>query len=208
MKIKIASIILAVALVVAAAPASYAKSSSPKVSSRASSSKRVSVSSTPVKSVTKSPSVVVRKSAPIVVKSTKAPIVSKAPKSSSIHIHKGKNYYFRDSKYYVKSGAKYVRTPPPFGLRVSVLPILHTAFIFNNLRYYCAKGVIYSSQNNGSEYEVVEPEVGMIVPALPEVNVNEVQIDDKIYFEFEGFLYKQIPTESGLMYEVVGSLSI
>ncbi|MFI3304397.1 MAG: DUF6515 family protein [Rikenellaceae bacterium] len=201
MKSRVISIFLMLAILVGVAPESYAKIS------LKSSSKSAPAKSSSVKSSSKAPSVSV-KSSPMVVKSPKTPTVSKAPKSSAIVSHKGNNYYRHNSKYYVKSGPKYVRTPPPFGLRVAILPALYTAFVFNNMRYYCSDGVIYSSVSGSNEYEVVEPQIGMIVPALPKVNVSQIMIDDKIYFEFEGYLYKQIPTEEGLMYEVVGSLSL
>ena len=48
--------------------------------------------------------------------------------------------------------------------------------------------------------------MGTIVPELPEDDVEKVMIDDKTYLEYDGVLYKEIPTETGLQYEVIGQL--
>lgn len=142
-----------------------------------------------------------------VVKAAKTKEVSKLPSKSVTVRLKGVDYYRSGSKYYKKVGLRYVLTPPPFGLRVSIIPAIHTIIRFNNINYYCAEGVIYRP-TSGDEFEVVEPQIGMVVPQLPEVNVQEVIIDGKIYFEFDNILYKQIPTTSGLQYEVIGTLSL
>lgn len=141
-----------------------------------------------------------------VVKDSKPKTVSKVPTKAVTVRFKGANYYRNGSKYYKMVGTKYVLTPPPFGLRVSIIPAIHTVFRFNNINYYCAEGVIYQPTSD-DQFEVVQPEIGMVVPELPEVNVREVNIDGTIYFEFEGILYKQIPTATGVQYKVSGSLN-
>ena len=47
----------------------------------------------------------------------------------------------------------------------------------------------------------------MIVPELPDYNVDEVIINGETLFLFDGTLYKQIPTSKGLQYEVTGFVS-
>lgn len=140
-----------------------------------------------------------------VVKSSKPKTVNKLPATKYPVKHNGSQYYNNKSKYYKYSNGKYIWTPPPFGLRVSIIPAIHSIFRFNNINYYCSEGVIYQQASN-NEYVVVEPQMGMVVPELPMVNVNQVSIDGNIYFEFDGILYKQIPTVSGIQYEVIGSL--
>ncbi len=142
----------------------------------------------------------------VVVKNAKTKSVSKLPSKSVTLQFKGASYYRDNSKYYKQVGTKFVVTVPPIGLRVSIIPALHTRFIYNNITYYCAEGVVYQATSD-DQFEVVQPEIGMIVPELPTVNVREVNIDGTIYFEFEGVLYKQIPTESGLQYKVSGTLN-
>ncbi len=142
-----------------------------------------------------------------IIKDSKPKVVSKLPAKSVTMQFKGANIYKDGYKYYKKVDSKFVVIAPPIGLRVSIIPAIHTIFKFNNINYYCSEGVIYKATED-DQFEVVQPEVGMIVPELPEVNVREVNIDGTIYFEFEGLLYKQIPTESGLQYKVSGSLAI
>ncbi len=140
-----------------------------------------------------------------VVKSSKPKTVSKLPPTKHPVKHNGVDYYRSGSKFYKKVNNRYVITTLPFGIRVPIIPAIHSIFRFNNINYYSAEGVIYRETTN-NQYEVVEPQIGMVVPELPMVNVNQVSIDGMIYFEFEGLLYKQIPTVSGVQYEVVGSL--
>lgn len=118
--------------------------------------------------------------------------------STVIHVDNGK-YYNQKKK------TTYVPVAPPFGLKVNSIPTSRKLFRFNNLAYYCVAGIIYQAVNSGG-YVVVQPEIGMIVPELPEVNVSRVIIDGVSYFEFEGVLYKQIPTDVGIQYQVVGNL--
>lgn len=186
------------------------KSSSSSSSSRSSSSRSGSSKSSSSKSPSSNhnnnnSSMKYSKDRVTVVKSSKPKSATRLPSKSVALRHKGSNYYRNGSKYYKMVGGRYLLTPPPFGLRVSIIPALHTAFLFNNINYYCSEGVIYTATED-DQYEVVEPVVGMIVPELPEVNVREVSIDGTIYFEFEETLYKQIPTASGVQYKVVGNL--
>ncbi len=141
-----------------------------------------------------------------VVKSPKPKSVAKLPPTKYPIKHNGVNYYRNGSKFYKQVNGRFVLTVLPFGLRVPIIPAVHTIFRFNNINYYSSEGVIYQEAGN-DEYVVVEPQVGMVVPELPMVNVSEVSIDGMVYFEFDGILYKQVPTVSGLQYEVVGTLS-
>lgn len=142
----------------------------------------------------------------MVVKPAKPKIANRVPTKNSMVVNFNNRDYIRhNSKYYTKRGSRYLRMSPPFGLHVAALPIIHTSFVFNDRTYYQSEGVIYRPlANSQSEYEVVKPEVGMVVPALPEVNVSQVIIEGVTYFEFENLLYKQIPTSGGVHYEVVG----
>lgn len=117
----------------------------------------------------------------------------------------GVTFHVDNGKYYKYTNSRYVPVAPPKGLRVTVIPPHSIAFRLNNILYHCCAGVIYR-EIASNQYEVVEPTSGMIVPELPEVNVRKVNIDGKIYFEFDNILYKQIPTATGLQYEIVGSL--
>lgn len=140
-----------------------------------------------------------------VVKGSRVKSVNRLPKQALFMNHRGVNYYQKDSRFYRRSGSKYVVVHPPFGLRVPLLPKHFVPFVFNRINYYCANGVIYAKDNN--EYVVVEPVEGMIVPELPESNVNKLNIDGSIYYEFENILYKEVPTAQGVQYRVSGTLN-
>lgn len=169
-------------------PQQSSKSSSSRPSSNNNSSRPTSYKGKPV----------------TIVKDSRPKSVSKLPATKYPIKHNGVNYYRSKSKYYKMVNGKYIWTPPPFGLRVPIIPAIHTIFRFNNINYYSSEGVIY--REYGNEYEIVEPQMSMVVPELPMVNVSQVNIDGMTYFEFDGILYKQIPTVSGIQYKVIGSL--
>lgn len=101
----------------------------------------------------------------------------------------------------------YLSASSLYGLHVASIPDSRYMFYYNDGIFYLADGIIYSESDEGG-YEIVKPEIGMIIPELPEVNVNTIEIDNKIYFEFDNMIYKQIPTQEGLMYEVIGILEL
>ncbi len=203
-------------MVVAGGNSAYAQTSKSNskqsISSNDNRNSSSSKKTTSSKNVTTNKKVTIGKSTPVqkpvtVVKNSKTKMVNKVPSKAVTVRVKGSDYYRNGSRYYKYVNSKYVLTMPPFGLRVSIIPALHTIFRFNNYNYYCADGVIYQATSN-DQFEVVQPQVGMVLPELPVVNVSEVVIDGMVYFEFDNILYKQIPTTSGLQYEVIGTLSI
>lgn len=96
---------------------------------------------------------------------------------------------------------------PAVGMRVRTIPNYGFAFHYNNLPYLYSNGVFYVEVSEG-KYEPVKPEKGMLVPQLPEYNVEQVEIKGQILFLFDKTLYKQVPTEGGVQYQVVGFLDI
>ncbi|MFI3248605.1 MAG: DUF6515 family protein [Rikenellaceae bacterium] len=136
---------------------------------------------------------------------SKPKVVNKLPPSKYPIRHNGVDYYRNGSKYYKRVNDRYILSPLPFGIRIPIIPPIHSIFRFNNLMYYIAEGIIYQETSN-NQYMVVEPQPGMVIPELPMINVSQVNIDGMIYFEHDGILYKQIPTVTGLQYEVIGSL--
>ncbi len=192
---KVFLIMLSLLFVVATEGSAYAQNSSKRTSSSSSrTSSKTSSKTSSSKEV-------------VVIKEAKAKTISKLSSSYVTVRVNGVNYYKKANKYYKKVGNRYILTAAPFGLKVSVIPAIHTIFSFNNRDYYCAGGVLYNATSSDS-FEIVEPQVGMIVPELPEVNVREVSIDGTIYFEFENILYKQIPTTQGVQYQVTGTLNL
>lgn len=119
--------------------------------------------------------------------------------------HNGVLLHISKGKFYRKVNSSYILSMPPIGIRVKSIPSARVVFRFNNCSYYCYGGILYSKVKSG-EYEVVVPEVGMIVPELPETGVTELSIDDKIYYEYDGTMYKAVPTKRGVQYEVIENI--
>ena len=151
--------------------------------------------------------VVYAKSKRVIIRPRTVRTVTVLPTGYKTFVHNRNNYYTHNGLYYSLRNNVYVVTPPPFGIRVSVLPVGYRNIRWRNTGYYYYQGSYYNQVNTSNEYEVMEPQIGMIVPELPEENVEEVNINDQVYYEFDDYLYKQIPTKKGLQYEVVGKLS-
>lgn len=128
------------------------------------------------------------------------------PTGCRTFVHNRNNYYAHNGLYYGLRNNAYVVMPAPFGIRVNILPVGYRNVHWGNANYYYHRGAYYNRVESTNEYEVIEPKVGMVVPELPEDDVEEVQINDQTYYEYDNYLYKQIPTKSGLQYEVVGTL--
>lgn len=89
------------------------------------------------------------------------------------------------------------------GTRVKARSVNCIVIRHNQIALLYAAGVFYRQINDG-EYEVVRPEIGMVVPELPAYDVEHVKIKGKTLFLYDGTLYKQIPTTNGIQYEVYG----
>lgn len=92
------------------------------------------------------------------------------------------------------------------GTRVKARPVNCVLIRHNQIALLYAAGVFYR-QINEDEYEVVRPEIGMVVPELPAYDVEQLKIKGKTLFLYDGTLYKQIPTTSGVQYEVYGFIN-
>lgn len=111
-----------------------------------------------------------------------------------------------NNKHGHKKPKKVVVKKVVVGTRVKHRPVNSIVINFNKVPFFYSKGVFYKKCSN-DEYEVVKPQKGMIVPELPDYNVDEVMINGETLFLFDGTLYKQIPTSEGLQYEVTGFVS-
>lgn len=83
------------------------------------------------------------------------------------------------------------------------LPRYYVPVYYAGNPYYYSNGVFYVRIENSESYKVVLPPVGTIVPTLPK-GANETMIDDKIYYQYESVIYKQVMVENIVKYEVVG----
>lgn len=93
------------------------------------------------------------------------------------------------------------------GTRVKVLPVNRVVIYFNNLPFIYADGIYYR-EVAPTEYEVVKPEKGMIIPQLPANNVETVWLHGVAYYLFDDVLYREIPTQTGIQFEVAGFINL
>lgn len=89
------------------------------------------------------------------------------------------------------------------GTRVRKLPARQVVIRFNSTPFIYAEGVFYR-QVSLAEYEVVKPEIGMVVPQLPDYNVQQIHVKGETLFLFDDILYEQITTSQGIQYRVAG----
>ncbi|QGY44625.1 hypothetical protein GM418_13415 [Maribellus comscasis] len=101
----------------------------------------------------------------------------------------------------VRPVAWYPRPLP--GVVVTTLPVHYTVCYAGVNPYYYSDGIYYVKEAKTDAYKVVRPPVGTIVPALPE-DAKQNVLDGKVYFEFQTVIYKEIETEEGVRFEVVG----
>jgi hypothetical protein len=52
----------------------------------------------------------------------------------------------------------------------------------------------------------VAPEVGTVVPEIPDEIAEQIEVEGITYFEIEDYLYKPVETPQGRQYEVAGEL--
>jgi Family of unknown function (DUF6515) len=132
----------------------------------------------------------------VVVKTRTYRTVNSLPLGYNYYHHAGFCYGYYNNVYRIR--------PFPIGFRVNILPIgFHTIFYQGIPRYYYG-GTYYVKVNN--TYKTATPSVGMIVPNLPEADLEEVKMNDTIYYEYNDILYKPIEKDGLTQYEVAGSL--
>lgn len=134
-------------------------------------------------------------------------LVGEASASPTATTTDSENYYVQPRRQKFKKSHRIIGTRLVVGTRVQRLPSSWITFTFNNIPYIYAGGVYYQEVSS-SEYVVVKPEKGMLVPSLPDYNVEKVEIKGETLFRFENTLYKQVPTSEGVQYQVVGFLDI
>ncbi|MFI3293894.1 MAG: DUF6515 family protein [Rikenellaceae bacterium] len=103
-------------------------------------------------------------------------------------------YYQSKGRYYVEVADGYKTVAPPTGITVSELPKGYSVVSVLNRKFYSCRGVIYKESSSGG-YEIALPEIGMILPELPEADIREVLIDGDLYFEVAGFVYKSVASD-------------
>lgn len=91
------------------------------------------------------------------------------------------------------------------GTRIKERPPRSVVIYYKNAPYLYADGVYYKSVNK--DYEVIKPQIGMVVPELPKEGVTKMKIKDEVLYAYDNVLYKKIPTSSGVQFEVQGFIN-
>src|SRR5258706_10726202 len=116
----------------------------------------------------------------------------------------GLNYRYQSGYYYRPYGATFRFAVPPFGIRISTLPLGYRSFYVGPSPYYYYGGVYYPPYT-GNQYEVIKPPLGAVVNELPP-GANVTVIDGKKYYEQNGTYYEEtINSNNELEYTVVGT---
>lgn len=102
-----------------------------------------------------------------------------------------------------KKRKKIVIRHAPVGKRVKVCPRNSVRIVYRGCPFFYIAGLFYK-QLTGGQYEVVNPEIGMVVPSLPEYNVSRLRVDGRTVYLCGGVLYEPLNTHSGVQYEVIG----
>jgi hypothetical protein len=93
---------------------------------------------------------------------------------------------------------------PPFGIRISSLPVGYRRIYVGPSPYYYYGGVYYRPYSR-NQYEVVKPPLGAVVSDLPP-GAQVTVIDGKKYYENNGTYYEEnITPNNELEYIVVGT---
>jgi hypothetical protein len=116
----------------------------------------------------------------------------------------GINYRYQRGYYYRPYDATFRFVIPPFGVRISALPLGYRSLYIGPSPYYYYGGVYYRPYP-GNQYEVVKPPLGAVVNELPP-GAKVTVIDGKKYYELNGTYYEEsITGNNDLEYTVVGT---
>lgn len=91
------------------------------------------------------------------------------------------------------------------GTRIKERPARSVVIYYKDAPYLYADGVYYKSVNK--DYEVIKPQIGMVVPELPREGVTKMKIKDEVLYAYDNVLYKKIPTSNGVQFEVQGFIN-
>lgn len=115
----------------------------------------------------------------------------------------GNPYYYNAGFFYGYYGGYYRPLFPPFGLRISILPVGYMPVYIGPYVYYYYNGIYYR-QYGTAAYEVVDAPMGAVVSSLPQ-GARPVVINGENLYELNGTYYKgSIEPNGNEIYTVVG----
>lgn len=96
------------------------------------------------------------------------------------------------------------RPMPPIGTHYRERPQHCISISFNHAPYFFAEGIFYRYAN--ASYVVVRPEIGMIVPLLPETGVYRIKKKGETLYVCHDVLYRPFKSGGNLHFKIVGFL--
>ena len=96
------------------------------------------------------------------------------------------------------------RPMPPVGTHYRERPQHCISISFNHAPYFFAEGIFYRYAN--ASYVVVRPEIGMIVPLLPNTGVYRIKKKGETRFACNEVLYRPFKAGGNLHCKIVGVL--
>lgn len=81
-------------------------------------------------------------------------------------------------------------------------PVRSIVIYYDNVPYLYANGVYYKFINH--EYEVIKPQIGMIVPTLPKDGLKKIRMKDEVLYSYNNVLYKKFITTEVVRFKVQG----
>lgn len=96
------------------------------------------------------------------------------------------------------------RPMPPVGTHYRERPQHCISISFNHAPYFFAEGIFYRYAN--ANYVVVRPEIGMIVPLLPETGVYRIKKKGETLYVCHDVLYRPFKSGGNLHFKIVGFL--
>ncbi|MDE5422816.1 DUF6515 family protein [Ancylomarina sp. DW003] len=134
--------------------------------------------------------------------------VTHKPSNASLIKYRGVTYHLKNGIYYTYMAGKYNMSKAPVGLRVKLIPAMHTRIMHNGHTYYYYYGTYYTYIPNANNYEVITPPLGAMVDVLPN-GYNKIVIEGITYWSDGKTYYKAVGIENGdVIYEVVGNTQL
>lgn len=93
---------------------------------------------------------------------------------------------------------------PRIGFHINVLPYGYYPFYWGDDQFYYDNGLFYQQYDNSTDYQVVAPPMGAIMPNVPQ-DAKSITIDGQQYYELNGVYYQPVTTSDGTTgYKIVG----
>ncbi len=121
--------------------------------------------------------------------------------------HRNMDYHYNNGYYYRPYGNSFRVTCAPMGMRIRTLPLGCFSWNVGPQVFFYFGGTFYSQIPQTREYEVIRPQIGSIVPNIPD-DYNEISRNGETLLEVNGILYRPINTRNGEVFEVVGFLEV